>query len=866
MRDRAWQAARGAAGTGLGGRCRVSASVRGLGVIVLAMGVLGFVVPAAGAATFNWYWPSGPSENCWQTGQLGAGSQACDNTGALFLGVPGRMFDDTSGGISKDVQLSPSGDYCSSYVGDALNKRDATNESAVTGFGTPSPWENYQEWDGNGNVCQANGPGFGQKVQGASCARTCGMHHYASFYEQGYSDRPWSTSFGSPSLVLSAQATVQTLAGASVGAWGYVCPILQDTVAPHNILEYCLQEWRGPGNEKAWEAEKIGSCANGPSSNAIDTVNTFFYPGTQLATQLSGSANTEVAKAGWRTYTARITETNLRNTIELDRRPYLKKPGSRESNPELGYGCGRSAELSTDPKNYALIGVEQGAEGWSFSEIGAAGTEIRLSTEYTPLPPEATTNEASGLRFKRAALNGTVNPKGTDTHYYFQYGKTTAYGSSTASTDAGSGTSSVAEAAAVTGLEPGTTYHYRIVATSAGGTVQGSDQAFTTAAPPVITLARPTQASMTLSWTTSANALSYTVVRNGVAVETTTSSTFTDNKLHAATFYRYEVVANEESESAGSTTITRATTPLSTLAADVNADGKTDLTYLYPGGYIDSFLSLGTGTYEEKQAQIEENFDVAGGLWLAGNVTGTGRSALIYIYPGGYIEAFLSNGNGTYERKVQEVPGFNSTGGTWEVGDFNGDGKTDLVYIYGKYIDTFLSKGDGTYEEKQEEVNSNFNSVEGTWEVGDFNGDGKADLAYVVKNYIDTFLSKGNGTYEEKQEEVNSNFNSVEGTWEVGDFNGDGKADLAYVVKNYIDTFLSKGNGTYEEKQEEVNSNFNSTEGQWRTGDANHDGKADLSYVVKNYIDTFLSKGNGTYEEKQEEVNSSFNSTAGIWL
>ncbi len=97
-----------------------------------------------------------------------------------------------------------------------------------------------------------------------------------------------------------------------------------------------------------------------------------------------------------------------------------------------------------------------------------------------PIPPEATTSAASEMRQTQATLNGTVNPKGTDTHYYFQYGKTTEYGSSTSSSDAGSGTSSVPVSAAVTGLEPGVTYHYRIVATDGGGTDEGKDETFET--------------------------------------------------------------------------------------------------------------------------------------------------------------------------------------------------------------------------------------------------------------------------------------------------------------------------------------------------------------------------------------------------
>jgi len=98
-----------------------------------------------------------------------------------------------------------------------------------------------------------------------------------------------------------------------------------------------------------------------------------------------------------------------------------------------------------------------------------------------PVPPSATTGSATNVQPLQATLNGTVNPNGFDTHYYFQYGTTTSYGLSTGEVDAGSGTSNVAASATVTGLTPGTAYHYRIVATNASGTpAYGSDQEFRT--------------------------------------------------------------------------------------------------------------------------------------------------------------------------------------------------------------------------------------------------------------------------------------------------------------------------------------------------------------------------------------------------
>jgi hypothetical protein len=103
------------------------------------------------------------------------------------------------------------------------------------------------------------------------------------------------------------------------------------------------------------------------------------------------------------------------------------------------------------------------------------------SFKTLPFPPEVTTQGASQISQKEATLNGTLNPRGSDTHYYFQYGTTTEYGSSSASVDAGAGTSSVEVHAAVAGLTPGAVYHYRLVASNASGTSYGLDRELTTA-------------------------------------------------------------------------------------------------------------------------------------------------------------------------------------------------------------------------------------------------------------------------------------------------------------------------------------------------------------------------------------------------
>ncbi|HEY3774077.1 MAG TPA: hypothetical protein VGL69_13840 [Solirubrobacteraceae bacterium] len=79
-----------------------------------------------------------------------------------------------------------------------------------------------------------------------------------------------------------------------------------------------------------------------------------------------------------------------------------------------------------------------------------------------------------------ATLAGGVYPNGLDTTYDWQYGTTTAYGSQTASVDAGAGSLPTAATATLTGLTPATTYHYRLVATNADGTIYGYDYTLTT--------------------------------------------------------------------------------------------------------------------------------------------------------------------------------------------------------------------------------------------------------------------------------------------------------------------------------------------------------------------------------------------------
>jgi hypothetical protein len=104
-----------------------------------------------------------------------------------------------------------------------------------------------------------------------------------------------------------------------------------------------------------------------------------------------------------------------------------------------------------------------------------------------PVGPAAPLVNTGGVKNRTAVsgtLSGWVNAGAQSTTYHFEYGPTTAYGSSTPpGTVAGSRKTPVI--ADITGLMTGAIYHYRLVAQNATGVAQGLDKTFKAIAAPV---------------------------------------------------------------------------------------------------------------------------------------------------------------------------------------------------------------------------------------------------------------------------------------------------------------------------------------------------------------------------------------------
>ena len=146
----------------------------------------------------------------------------------------------------------------------------------------------------------------------------------------------------------------------------------------------------------------------------------------------------------------------------------------------------------------------------------ATGTKVGSELTFTTgaVLPAVAASAASDVTQTEATLNGSVNPEGVKvTECDFQYGRTTSYGSTIpCSTAPGEGQGAKAESAVVSGLQPGRSYHFRILARNANGTSASSDESFLTATEPPGALTESAVVG------TSSATLVGTAVPNGAAI------------------------------------------------------------------------------------------------------------------------------------------------------------------------------------------------------------------------------------------------------------------------------------------------------------------------------------------------------------
>ncbi len=145
--------------------------------------------------------------------------------------------------------------------------------------------------------------------------------------------------------------------------------------------------------------------------------------------------------------------------------------------------------------------------------------------------PVVTTLDATNIMVTAAKVNGSVTPNGIATSYHFDWGTSTAFGNSTTTLPAGSGTTPIPVNAILSGLTAGTQYFFRLTGVTASGNYLGDTLSFTTelpllsVSPPnqnVDTSSGETQFKVTsnIDWTVTCDSTWCTVTSSGTGNDT----------------------------------------------------------------------------------------------------------------------------------------------------------------------------------------------------------------------------------------------------------------------------------------------------------------------------------------------------------
>ncbi|HEX8774170.1 MAG TPA: BACON domain-containing carbohydrate-binding protein [Pyrinomonadaceae bacterium] len=156
----------------------------------------------------------------------------------------------------------------------------------------------------------------------------------------------------------------------------------------------------------------------------------------------------------------------------------------------LSWNAGSLHTISTTSPQSAGTGSQYVWSNWSDGGAISHSVSPTSNTTYTAnfiltTQPSVATTAATSVASTSATLNGLINPNGSATNGWFEWGtsQTLATFSSTPLQAMGSGGSSVAINSVLSNLNPTTTYYYRVAASNSLGTSKGSILSFTTPLP-----------------------------------------------------------------------------------------------------------------------------------------------------------------------------------------------------------------------------------------------------------------------------------------------------------------------------------------------------------------------------------------------
>lgn len=317
------------------------------------------------------------------------------------------------------------------------------------------------ESTGGGVPAVQTGSATGITDGGATLTGTINPEGQTGQYEFAYGTSPGALSDATPETTLPAGTSSSAISATLSG------------LSPSSTYYYQLE-----------------AITNGGATTTLGTVNSFTTTAAPPSPPPSTSPQTPVVSTG---AAAQIATAGalVSGTINPG--------GSQAVSYDFAYGSSPAGLGSTTASETLSGGTTAVSVGAALDGLAPATTyyyELNVDFDGQTYPgavqsfttsapaPSVTTGGASRISSTGATVSGTVDPHGAPATYLVEFGTTKSYGHSSVSLSAGPGTSSVAVSVVLAGLKASTTYHYRFVATSAGGTVVGADHTFRTSHAP----------------------------------------------------------------------------------------------------------------------------------------------------------------------------------------------------------------------------------------------------------------------------------------------------------------------------------------------------------------------------------------------
>ncbi|HEU5181669.1 MAG TPA: VCBS repeat-containing protein [Candidatus Polarisedimenticolia bacterium] len=237
--------------------------------------------------------------------------------------------------------------------------------------------------------------------------------------------------------------------------------------------------------------------------------------------------------------------------------------------------------------------------------------------------------------------------------------------------------------------------------------------------------------------------------------------------------------------------------PTYAAAADLNADGKTDLVVTYNPNALLVFLGAGNGSFVLDNTyavtEISPSFVTVADL----NLDGVPDLAVASATPS--VAVFLGQGDGTFQPETLFPAGADAY--SLAVADFNVDGSPDiLIAAIGSGAAVLFGNGHGQFDPPVLPGEGTGLLVEpsgGTSVLSqDFNRDGKPDLVTSDprRQLVSELLGDGEGGILQ-QVVISIETGFAASPWlEASDFNGDGLTDLV----TSVGVLFSHGDGTFD--------------------------------------------------------------------